>query len=72
LNIILPSGRQCKNRVGDNREIYCKQCKEEVEEREEIERSNNEAHEEALNFDPSQIIKLGKPFTLNAMKPIFG
>jgi len=43
-----------------------------VEEREEIERSNNEAHEAALNFDPSQIIKLGKPFALNAMKPIFG
>jgi len=43
-----------------------------VEEHEEIERSNNEAHKAALDFNPSQIIKQGKPFTLNAMKPLFG
>jgi len=69
---ILPSGRQCKNKVNDQREIYCMQCKKEVEECKEIERSNNEAHKAALNFNPSQLIKPGKPFTLNTMKPLFG
>jgi len=64
--------RQCKNKVDDQKEIFCKQCKKEVEEHKEIERSNNEAQEAALNFNPSQLIKPGKPFTLNAMKLLFG
>jgi len=72
LGTILPLGRQFKNKVNDQREIYCMQCKKEVEELKEIERSNNEAHKAALNFNPSQLIKPGKPFTLNAMKPLFG
>jgi len=71
LGTILPLGRQCKNKANDQKEIYCKQCKKEVEEHEEIERSNNEAHKAALNFNPSQLIKPGKPFTLNDVMLLF-
>jgi len=53
-----------QNKVNDQKEIYCKQCKKEVEERKEIERSNNEAHKAALNFNPSQLIKLGNHLPL--------
>jgi hypothetical protein len=71
LGTILPLGRQCKNKDNDQKEIYHKQCKKEVEEHKEIERSNNEALKAALNFNPSQLIKPGKPFTLNAMMLLF-
>jgi len=77
--IALPLGRQCKNKVYVPGEIHCKQCKKKEEEYEEetrkekeIERIKREKQQEALNFDPSQIINQGKPFTLNAMKPLFG
>jgi len=46
--------------------------KEEIRKEIEIERIKREGHQEALNFDSSQIINQGKPFTLNAMKPLFG
>jgi len=59
--------------------IHCKQCKKEEEEYEEeiirkkeIERIKREKQQETLNFDPSQIINQGKPFTLNTMKLLFG
>jgi len=78
-HITLPLGRQCKNKVYAPGERNCKQCKKEEEEYEEeirkdieIERIKRERHQEALNFDSSQIINQGKPFTLNAMKLLFG
>jgi len=43
-----------------------------VEECEEIERSNNEAHEAALNFDPSLYPWLvGKDINVNLAKDVF-
>jgi len=54
-------GRQCKNKVYVPGEIHCKKCKKEEEEYKEEIRKEIERHQEALNFDPSQIINQGKP-----------
>jgi len=66
-NILLPSGRSCKNKVGIPGGDYCPSCKEMIEEAEkqrreeiEIEKIKEQKHKEA------------REFSLTSMKPLFG